>query len=83
MTVSKEDMIVIPADPDDPEDFDTTESVLQHALAERRERLVGLQLAPTKQQVKLRLDRDILARFRETGVGWQSRINAALRSAAP
>lgn len=38
--------------------------------------------ASTKQQVTLRLDRDVLDRFREMGEGWQSRINEALRKAA-
>lgn len=33
-----------------------------------------------KQQVTLRLDADILERFREGGPGWQSRINAALQA---
>ena len=32
-----------------------------------------------KQQVTLRLDRDVLSRFRAMGVGWQTRLNAALR----
>lgn len=32
--------------------------------------------------VTLRLDRDVLGRFREGGPGWQARINAALRKAA-
>jgi uncharacterized protein (DUF4415 family) len=41
----------------------------------------GPQKTPTKQQVTLRLDRDVLERFRATGEGWQSRINAALRRA--
>lgn len=36
----------------------------------------------TKQQVTLRIDRDVLEKFRSTGVGWQSRINAVLRKAA-
>jgi uncharacterized protein (DUF4415 family) len=35
----------------------------------------------TKQQVTLRLDPDIIARFREGGPGWQSRVNEALRKA--
>lgn len=39
----------------------------------------GPQVAPTKQQVTIRLDRDVVARFRAQGPGWQSRINAALR----
>jgi uncharacterized protein (DUF4415 family) len=41
----------------------------------------GPQKAPTKQQVTLRLDRDVVERFRATGEGWQSRINEALRRA--
>ncbi|MBV8973026.1 MAG: BrnA antitoxin family protein [Sphingomonadaceae bacterium] len=35
----------------------------------------------TKSLVSLRLDNDIIARFRATGPGWQSRINALLREA--
>lgn len=35
-----------------------------------------------KQQVTLRLDPDVIDAFRSSGPGWQSRINAALRSAA-
>lgn len=34
-----------------------------------------------KQQVTLRLDRIVLEKFRATGKGWQSRINAELRKA--
>jgi uncharacterized protein (DUF4415 family) len=32
-----------------------------------------------KEQVTLRIDRDILDHFQETGPGWQDRINDALR----
>ena len=35
-----------------------------------------------KQAVSLRLDPDVLAHFRATGRGWQSRINDALRKVA-
>ena len=35
-----------------------------------------------KQPVNLRLDADVLAHFRATGPGWQSRVNAVLRKAA-
>jgi uncharacterized protein (DUF4415 family) len=35
-----------------------------------------------KEAVNIRLDPDMLAHFRATGPGWQSRINAALRKAA-
>jgi uncharacterized protein (DUF4415 family) len=34
-----------------------------------------------KKQVTLRLDPDIIDKFRATGKGWQSRINAELRKA--
>ena len=35
-----------------------------------------------KQPVSLRLDPDVVAHFRRSGRGWQSRINAVLRKAA-
>lgn len=38
--------------------------------------------ANPKRAVSLRLDPDVLAHFRGTGRGWQSRINALLRKAA-
>jgi uncharacterized protein (DUF4415 family) len=34
-----------------------------------------------KQAVKLRLDADVIAAYRKTGEGWQTRINADLRKA--
>jgi uncharacterized protein (DUF4415 family) len=34
-----------------------------------------------KQQVTLRLDADVIAKFRESGKGWQGRMNEALRKA--
>lgn len=38
-------------------------------------------LATPKRQVTLRLDEDIIDRFRKTGPGWQSRINDILKKA--
>lgn len=35
-----------------------------------------------KEQVSLRIDKDVLERFRAGGPGWQTRINDALRQAA-
>ena len=35
----------------------------------------------SKQLVSLRLDRDLLARLREQGPGWQTRVNEELRKA--
>jgi uncharacterized protein (DUF4415 family) len=37
------------------------------------------QKAPTKQRATIRLSRDVLERFRATGRGWQTRMDAALR----
>jgi uncharacterized protein (DUF4415 family) len=39
-------------------------------------------LTAPKQAISLRLDPDVLAHFRRSGHGWQSRINAVLRKAA-
>lgn len=77
-------MIAIPADPNDPEDGDVTFEALERALAEREERRrarVGRPAGSNKEQVALRLDKDVLAKFRATGPGWQTRINEALRRA--
>ena len=51
-------------------------------LTEKLRRVRGTQRAPTKQLVSLRLDQDVLLRFRATGPGWQARMNEALRRAA-
>jgi uncharacterized protein (DUF4415 family) len=40
--------------------------------------LPARQKAPTKQQVTLRLDGDVVAHFRASGKGWQTRINETL-----
>lgn len=56
--------------------------LLPPELLKRQPGQRGPQKAPTKQLVSLRLDPDVVAHFRETGEGWQSRINEALRKAA-
>jgi uncharacterized protein (DUF4415 family) len=38
--------------------------------------------AQTKQAISLRVDADVLEKFKEDGPGWQSRMNEALRKAA-
>lgn len=48
---------------------------------EKRRRARGVQKAPTKKLVSLRLDADVLEKLRDSGPGWQSRANAALRKA--
>ncbi len=34
----------------------------------------------SKVRIGIRLDRDVIAKFRETGEGWQTRINEALKA---
>jgi uncharacterized protein (DUF4415 family) len=50
-------------------------------LSKRKPGERGPQKTPTKKQVTLRLDKDVVDRFRATGAGWQSRMNEALRKA--
>ena len=38
-------------------------------------------VAQPKQQVSLRLDPDVIEKFRATGKGWQARINEVLKAA--
>jgi uncharacterized protein (DUF4415 family) len=40
----------------------------------------GLKPAPTKAQLTLRLDSDVLEWFKQQGRGYQTRINALLRA---
>jgi len=79
----------IAADPDNPE---WTEEDFRNArpfadvfpeLMENIRRARGRPAAESpKKQVTLRLDADVVERFRADGRGWQSRMNAALRRAA-
>ena len=51
-------------------------------LAKRARRVRGLQRAPTKVQVSIRLSRDVVDYFKADGEGWQARIDEALRKVA-
>ncbi|MDX2073850.1 MAG: BrnA antitoxin family protein [Alphaproteobacteria bacterium] len=51
------------------------------ALAARKPGQRGKQKKPTKKPVYLRLDPEVLAHFKSTGAGWQSRINDFLKAA--
>ncbi|MBF0294598.1 MAG: BrnA antitoxin family protein [Magnetococcales bacterium] len=39
----------------------------------------GVQKAPTKERITIRLSREVLDAFRATGRGWQSRVDDALK----
>ncbi len=82
---------MIASDPDAPE---ATEEQLAQArpfaeafpeLADSMRKNVGGR--PRKKNpkvpVSIRLDPDVVAKFKATGPGWQSRINEALRRASP
>src|SRR3546814_12043615 len=74
----------LPADPNDPEDFDVSDAAIEQALAERearRPRRVGRPEGCDKERTTTRLDNDLPTRFRSTGSGWPSRMNAALHAA--
>ena len=50
-------------------------------VVDRWRRARGKQKAPTKTQITLRLDADLVAHFRNHGKGWQTRLNNTLRKA--
>jgi uncharacterized protein (DUF4415 family) len=49
-------------------------------LPEGWEKTVVMGLPPGKDAVKLRIDRDVLAWFRQSGKGYQTRMNNVLRA---
>lgn len=54
-------------------EFPELEAAFASAKAKR-----GRPRGESKEQVTLRIDKDVLERFRASGPGWQSRINATL-----
>lgn len=71
-------------DPDDAPEL--TDAMLADADVFEGERFVARgpgrpKATVTKEHINVRLDPDVLARLREGGPGWQSRINAILRVA--
>lgn len=49
------------------------------ASLQRKLGVRGPQKSPTKERVTIRLSRDVVERFRATGAGWQTRVDAALQ----
>jgi uncharacterized protein (DUF4415 family) len=76
---------------EDDEDFNSTEQELLQArpfaevfpdLAESIRRTRGRPaLENPRQQISIRLDPDVIEKFKATGKGWQSRMNDILRKA--
>jgi uncharacterized protein (DUF4415 family) len=62
-----------------------TKEYFERADVYRGDKLIRRGRPPSghpKEAIKLRIDPDVLAHFRATGPGWQTRINGALRRAA-
>lgn len=62
-----------------------TTEMLDRAEIRRDDKLIRRgrpRLDNPKEAVKLRIDHDVLAAYRKTGSGWQTRINADLRKAS-
>jgi len=80
MTVNKPDTKTVWVDPDDAPEltdawFDAADLKAGETVV-RRGRPRG---AANKQQVAIRLDQDVIARFKASGAGWQTRMNDALK----
>lgn len=59
------------------------EQAFKSATTKPREEPVAAPSVPgAKEMVSLRIDRDVLDFFQADGLGWQDRINVALRKAA-
>ena len=50
-------------------------------FVQRWRRTRGKQKSPTKRQITIRLDTDVVEYFQSRGPGWQTRLNAELRRA--
>lgn len=48
-------------------------------LVAEYKRFRGQQKKPTKEQISVRLDADVLAQLRSTGPGWQTRMSDIIR----
>lgn len=57
-------------------EFSGLPKTLQSKLARRTR---GVQLAPTKERITIRLSPNVVDTFRATGAGWQTRVDAALQ----
>jgi uncharacterized protein (DUF4415 family) len=64
---------------DDPDNFLKTDEDWEQAII-RRPGTRGPQKTPTKKPIAIRLSPDVVADFKSTGAGWQSRIDEALRT---
>lgn len=64
---------------EDMRQFRPADSTLSASLR-RKLKLRGAQKAPTKERITIRLSANVVQHFRQTGAGWQTRLNAALEA---
>jgi uncharacterized protein (DUF4415 family) len=79
------------ADPDDAREWTDDQfsraeyaiggKVVREAQGTLKRRRGRPKLTSPKEQISIRLDRDVLAVFRSSGPGWQARMNQILRKA--
>ena len=58
--------------------FQSTKQTLPGTLLKKLS-VRGPQKTPTKERITIRLSPDVVQRFRDTGDGWQTRVDAALK----
>jgi len=84
MPTDEEDAAITAAAMSDPDALPWTDEQLEAARPSMRigARPVGRPPVPVKRPtLSMRVDADVLAAFRQSGKGWQTRINAVLREA--
>ena len=58
--------------------FRPAAEVLPNALRAKL-KVRGPQISPTKERITIRLSPEVVQRFRDTGDGWQTRLDTALK----
>lgn len=58
--------------------FRPAEEVLPNSLRAKL-KVRGPQISPTKERITIRLSPEVVQRFRDTGDGWQTRLDTALK----
>lgn len=66
--------------PYDPNDIQATRKFFGEATAVRGRGQRGPQKSPTKQKITMRLSSEVIAYFKATGPGWQTRVDETLKA---
>ncbi len=74
LPTAKEESAIRAGVAEDPDTYELTDTEFRQL-----KRMGRPPAATTKERVTMRLSRDVVARFRAAGPGWQTRIDAALK----